>query len=151
MNCQISENEPDKGEIIVYQTDDGRVRLDVRLQDETVWLTQQSISELFQTTVPNISMHIRNIFKEGELTPEATVKNFLTVRREGRRNVRRVLEFYNLDMVKLTKQEAEDHAKSEYERFAVRRRKYKEALGEADYLKQLEEAAKQVSGDKNGL
>ena len=99
MNCQISENEPDKGEIIVYQTDDGRVRLDVRLQDETVWLTQQSIAELFQTTVPNISMHIRNIFKEGELTPEATVKNFLTVRREGRRNVRRDLEFYNLDMI----------------------------------------------------
>jgi len=70
-----------------------------RLQDETVWLTQQLIAELFQTTVPNISMHIRNIFAEGELTPEATIKKFLTVRREGSRDVQRELEFYNLDMI----------------------------------------------------
>ncbi len=99
MNKPISDIEPNKGEIIVYQSGDGSVRLDVRLQDETVWLTQQLIAELFQTTVPNISMHIRNIFKESELTPEATVKNFLTVRREGNRDVRRKLEFYNLDMI----------------------------------------------------
>ncbi|MFY9149601.1 MAG: virulence RhuM family protein [Smithellaceae bacterium] len=69
------------------------------MQDESVWLTQQLIAELFQTTVPNISMHIRNIFDEGELTPQATVKKFLTVRREGNRDVRRELEFYNLDMI----------------------------------------------------
>lgn len=69
------------------------------MQDETVWLTQQLIAELFQTTVPNISMHIRNIFEEGELTPDATIKKFLTVRREGSRDVRRELEFYNLDMI----------------------------------------------------
>lgn len=55
------------GEVIVYQTDDGKIKLDVRLEDETVWLTQQLIAQLFQTTVPNISMHIRNIFEEGEL------------------------------------------------------------------------------------
>ena len=88
-----------KGEVLVYQTDDGRVKLDVRLQDETVWLTQQMIADLFQTTIPNISMHIRNIFQEGELQPEATIKKFLTVRREGARNVRRELDFYNLDMI----------------------------------------------------
>jgi len=75
-----------KSELLVYQTDDGRIKLDVRLQDETVWLTQQMMAELFQTTVPNISMHIRNIYEEGELSPEATVKKFLTVRREGKRN-----------------------------------------------------------------
>ncbi len=95
-------NMPDdqsKGEIVVYQSDDGRIKLEVRLQDETVWLTQQLIAELFQTTVPNVSMHIRNIFEEGELTPEATIKKFLTVRREGNRDVRRELEFYNLDMI----------------------------------------------------
>lgn len=57
------------------------------------------IAELFQTTVPNISMHIRNIYEEGELSAEATVKNFLTVRREGDRDVRRELDFYNLDMI----------------------------------------------------
>lgn len=90
---------PEKGEIVVYQTEDGKVKLDVRLQDDTVWLPQQLLAELLQTTVPNISMHIRNIFAEGELTPEATVKKFLTVRREGNRDVRRELDFYNLDMI----------------------------------------------------
>jgi hypothetical protein len=93
------ETDTGKGEILVYQSDDGRVKLDVRLQDETVWLTQQLLSELFQTTVPNISMHIRNIYEEGELMPESTIKKFLTVRREGDRDVRRELDFYNLDMI----------------------------------------------------
>ncbi len=83
------QDEPKKGEIVVYQSEDGKVKLEVRLQDETVWLTQQLIAELFQTTIPNVSMHIRNIYEEGELNPEATIKKFLTVRREGRRDVRR--------------------------------------------------------------
>jgi hypothetical protein len=71
-------NDPDtkddlsKGEVLVYQTEDGRIKLDVRLEDETVWLTQQLIADLFQTTIPNISMHIRNIFEENELNPQAT-------------------------------------------------------------------------------
>ena len=87
------------GEFLLYQTEDGLVKLQVRLQNETVWLTQQMIAELFQTTVPNISMHIRNIYAEGELTPAATIKKFLTVRQEGKRDVRRELDFYNLDMI----------------------------------------------------
>ncbi|VFM96191.1 MAG: Uncharacterized conserved protein [Candidatus Kentron sp. G] len=90
---------PPAGELLLYQTDDGEVKLDVRLEGETLWLTQQQLAALFQTTVPNISMHIRNIFEEGELTPEATVQKFLTVRREGKRDVGRELEFYNLDMI----------------------------------------------------
>ena len=65
------------------------MRLDVRLEDETVWLTQQMIAELFQTTVPNVSMHIRNIYQENELDPKATIKKFLTIRREGDKQVRR--------------------------------------------------------------
>ena len=88
-----AQNKPTTGEILVYQADNGKVKLEVRLQDESVWLTQQLIAELFQTTIPNISMHIRNIYEEGELTPEATIKKFLTVRREGRRDVRRELAF----------------------------------------------------------
>ena len=80
------------GEFLLYQTEDGQVKLEVRLQNETVWLTQQMIAELLQTTVPNISMHIRNIYAEGELTPEATIKKFLTVRQEGNGAVRRELE-----------------------------------------------------------
>jgi len=89
-----------KGEVLVYQTETGEVKVDVRLEDETVWLSQeQMVAELFQTTVPNISMHMRNIYAEGELIQEATVKKFLTVRKEGRRDVRRELEYYNLDMI----------------------------------------------------
>lgn len=87
------------GEFLLYQAENGQVKLEVRLQNETVWLTQQMIAELLQTTVPNISMHIRNIYAEGELTPEATIKKFLTVRQEGKRDVRRSLDFYNLDMI----------------------------------------------------
>ncbi|MFH1931451.1 MAG: virulence RhuM family protein [Pseudomonadota bacterium] len=87
------------GEFLLYQTEDGQVRLDVRLQDETVWLTQPLMAELFQTTQQNISQHIRNIFEEGELTSEATHKKFLSVRREGKRDVRRELDYYNLDMI----------------------------------------------------
>jgi hypothetical protein len=97
----MSEHTPSvpAGEFLLYQTEDGQVKLEVRLQEETVWLTQKMISELFRTTVPNISMHIRNIYAEGELSPEATVKKFLTVRREGKRDVQRELDYYNLDMI----------------------------------------------------
>ncbi|MBE9543724.1 MAG: virulence RhuM family protein [Proteobacteria bacterium] len=87
------------GEFLLYQAEDGQVKLEVRLEDETVWLTQQMMAELFQTTVPNINMHTKHIFEEGELHPEATIKKFLIVRREGKRNVRRELDFYNLDMI----------------------------------------------------
>lgn len=91
--------EPPKGEILVYRTEDGRVKLDVRLQDETLWLTQQLMADLFQTTKQNISLHIKSVIEEGELLPEATVKKYLTVRQEGNRQVQRELEYYNLDMI----------------------------------------------------
>jgi len=99
MSSDKNELAAPKGEVLVYQTEAGEVKVDVRLEDETVWLTQQMMAELFQTTVPNISMHMRNIYTEGELIQEATVKKFLTVRKEGRRDVRRELEYYNLDMI----------------------------------------------------
>jgi hypothetical protein len=91
--------ESPKGEILVYRTEDGRVKLDVRLQDETLWLTQQLMADLFQTTKQNISLHIKSVIEEGELLPEATVKKYLTVRQEGNRQVQRELEYYNLDMI----------------------------------------------------
>ena len=86
------------GEIIFYQNDDGTIRLETRLEDETLWLTQQQMAELFQTSKQNISHHIRSIYAEGELTAQATVKNYLTVQREGKREVQRQIEYYNLDM-----------------------------------------------------
>ena len=87
------------GEFLLYQTDDGQVNLEVRLQNETIWLTQQMMAELFRTSKQNISHHIHSIYEEDELQPEATVKKYLTVRREGNRDVRRELDFYNLDMI----------------------------------------------------
>jgi hypothetical protein len=93
------ELEKPTGKVLVYQTDDGRIKLDVRLDGETVWLTQQLMAELFQSSKQNISHHISSIYEESELSPEATVKKYLTVRREGNRDVRRSLDFYNLDMI----------------------------------------------------
>lgn len=74
-----------KNEIVLYQPDN-TIQLEVRLQDETVWLCQQQMMVLFDSTKPNISMHIRNIYQEGELQKEATVQDFLTVQNEGGRN-----------------------------------------------------------------
>ena len=86
-------------EIIIYRTKDGKDRIDVRLQDETVWLTQELIAQLFQTTPQNITMHIQAIYKENELSEVATCKKYLQVRFEGKRNIQRKLKHYNLDMI----------------------------------------------------
>ena len=69
----------------MYQSEDGKSRVQVRLEDDSAWLTQQQLSELFETTVPNINMHIRNILRDGELSRGATIKNYLIVRRERTR------------------------------------------------------------------
>ena len=71
---------PEDSNILIYDSDSGGTRLEVRLQDETVWLTQNLMAELYETTKQNISFHVQNIFEEGELAPEATVKKYLTVR-----------------------------------------------------------------------
>ncbi len=88
-----------KGQFLVYTAEDGNIKIDVRLADETVWLTQQLMADLFQTTKQNISFHINNIFEENELTQNRTVKKYLSVRNEGQREVKRNLDYYNLDMV----------------------------------------------------
>ena len=86
-------------QIIFYQTENGETKIDVRFQEETVWLSQQLMADLFQTTKQNISLHIQNIYDEGELVPEATVKKYLTVRKEGLRQVKRKVDYYNLDVI----------------------------------------------------
>ena len=86
-------------QIIIYQTENGQTKLDVRLENETVWLTQKLMAELFQTTVSNINIHLKNIFEEGELDAKATIKDFLIVRMEGKREVNRNIEYYNLDAI----------------------------------------------------
>jgi len=86
-------------QFLVYQTDDGKLKIDVRFEGETVWLTQQQMAELFQTSKQNISLHIQNIYEERELEREPTVKDSLTVQQEGNRAVRRRVELYNLDVI----------------------------------------------------
>ena len=87
------------GSLLIYESEDGRIKLDVRLEEESLWLTQPLMAQLFQTTQQNISQHILNIYEEGELAPEATHKKFLSVRQEGSRQVRRELDYYNLDAI----------------------------------------------------
>jgi hypothetical protein len=86
-------------EFLLYVAEDGQTRIDVRVQDENVWLSQLQLAELFQTTKQNISLHIKNLLKEGELDAGATVKEYLTVQTEGLRPVRRGVAHYNLDMI----------------------------------------------------
>ena len=88
-----------QGEIVIYQTEDGETKIDVRFVDETVWLTQAQLCELYQTSKSNISEHIKNIYEEGELSEEATVRKFRTVQIEGERTVTRNIVHYNLDMI----------------------------------------------------
>ncbi len=88
-----------KDNIIIFKTEDEQVSVDVRFEDETVWLTQQQLSELFQTSRTNVVEHIKHIFDEGELSEEATCRKFRQVQTEGNRSVTRELPFYNLDLI----------------------------------------------------
>lgn len=88
-----------KSQILIYTTEKGETKLEVRLENETVWLTQKLMAELFLTTPQNITIHLKNIFDEGELIEEATCKDFLQVRKEGERTVERSQKFYNLDAI----------------------------------------------------
>jgi len=85
--------------VIIYTSSDGQTQIDVRLEDETLWLTQQQIAELFQTSRTNVVEHIKHIYEEKELEENSTCRNFRQVRTEGTRQVERELPFYNLDMI----------------------------------------------------
>ena len=91
--------EEQKGELILYQAEDETTKIEVRLENENVWLTQKMMAELFQTTPQNITIHLKNIFDEGELREDATCKDFLQVQNEGSRKVERRQKFYNLDAI----------------------------------------------------
>ena len=88
-----------KGEIVIYQTPQKEVKLDVRLEKETVWLTQKQMAILFEKGIPTINEHIKNIYKEGELGEKSTIRKFRTVQTEGGRQVERDIEFYDLDII----------------------------------------------------
>ena len=97
---KLSEKTMDKtNKLILYKDDEGRISINVRFADEDVWLTQQQLAEIYCTTKQNVSQHIDNILADGELEENRTVKNFLTVRQEGKRQVQRDITYYNLDMI----------------------------------------------------
>ena len=91
--------EKSNGDIIIYQTEDGLTKIDVKIENETVWLSQQQMAELFSTSRTNIIEHINNIYSEEELDKNSTCQNFRQVQKEGNRNVTREIPFYNLDMI----------------------------------------------------
>lgn len=92
-------NNDDKGQVIIYRSKDGQTSVDVLLENETVWLTQQQMAELFHTSRTNVVEHIQHIYEEGELDEKSTCRNFRQVRKEGNRMVSRSMPFYNLDMI----------------------------------------------------
>ena len=87
------------GEIALYEAPDGQVRLDVRLERETIWLSQMQMAELFDTSTDNVGLHLRNVYAEGELGEQATTEEYSVVQSEGTRQVRRKLRHYNLDAI----------------------------------------------------
>ncbi len=90
---------PPGGEFLLYQSDDGSTRVECRFEEGTLWLTQAQIAELFQTSVPNVNIHLKNIYAEGELAEEATIKDYLIVRKEGDRQVSRQVRHYRLEAI----------------------------------------------------
>jgi hypothetical protein len=95
----MAKESENRSELILYQTEDGQTRIQCRFEDENVWMTQALMAELFQVTVPTVNEHLKGIYAEGELPPEATIRNFRIVRLEGARQVAREIEHYNLEAI----------------------------------------------------
>ena len=117
MSNQTPDISPQRGELLVYQAKNGTVKLEVRLENESLWLSQQQMAELFQTSKQNIGQHLKNIFSEEELHPDSVVKNFFTTAADGK------------------------NYETNFYKFEARRRGLKEAEGETEYMRLLEEIA----------
>jgi hypothetical protein len=96
---QPKEIVPQESDFLLYTTPEGDVRVDVLFAGETVWLTQKRMADLFATTLQNINIHLKNLYKEGEIEASATIKEYLRVQTEGGRDVNRAVRFYNLDAI----------------------------------------------------
>ncbi|MCI5686990.1 MAG: virulence RhuM family protein [Emergencia sp.] len=112
-----------QGEIVIYQTEEGNTKIDVRFVDETVWLTQQQMAELFQSSRSNVVEHIQHIYEEGELDAASTCRNFRQVRTEGNRTVTRDLPYYNLDMIISLGYRIKSRIATQFRRWATERLK----------------------------
>jgi len=111
-------NDEPQSQLLLYQTEDGKMRLEVRLENETVWLTQNQMAELFQTSIPNVSMHIRNVFAESELQPGSVVKEFLTTAADGKNYQ---TKFYNLDVIISVGYRVKSHRGTQFRIWATQR------------------------------
>jgi hypothetical protein len=110
-----------QSEFILYQTEDGRTRIQCRFENETLWLTQALISELFQVTVPTVNEHLKGIYAEGELAAGATIRKFRIVRIEGKREVAREIEHYNLDAILAVGFRVRSHRGTQFRQWAISR------------------------------
>ncbi len=117
----MNEDDTPRSEIILYQTEDGRTRIECRFENETIWLTQALIAELFQVTPQNITLHLKAIYEEGELTEDATCKDYLQVRSEGDRQVSRRLRHYNLPAILAVGYRVRSHRGTQFRQWATAR------------------------------
>ncbi len=108
-------------QIIIYQSKSGQTKIEVRLQDETVWLTQKMMAKLFQVGVNTINYHIKEIFKESELSPDPTIRKFRIVQKEGQREIERLVDFYNLDMIISVGYRVKSHIATRFRQWATQR------------------------------
>ena len=108
-------------EFLIYQTEAGATKIEVRLEDETVWLTQRLMADLFQKDVRTTNEHIANVYDEGELAPEATIRKFRIVQREGEREVARIVDHYNLDMIISVGYRVKSHVATRFRIWATQR------------------------------
>lgn len=136
--------------IVIYSTENGKSKLEVLLENETIWLNQKQIAELYNKSKSTISEHIKNIFEEEELERDSVVRKFRTTASDGKNYD---VEYYNLEMIivnrdvledrgKISKKEADQKAKSEYEKYSKLRRIQKEKEAEREHFKSLESIAK---------
>ncbi|MCD4673240.1 MAG: virulence RhuM family protein [Anaerolineaceae bacterium] len=112
-------NQENRSELLMFQTEDGSTRINVILDSETVWLSQKLIAELYQRNVPTINEHIKNIYTEGELEQGATIRNFRIVQQEGGREVSRMVEYYNLDMILSVGYRVRSHRGTQFRKWAT--------------------------------
>jgi hypothetical protein len=117
----MSDESLPQSEMILYQTEDGRTRVQCRFENETLWLTQALIAELFQTTPQNVTLHLKAIFAEGELSESATCKDYLQVRREGGRDVSRRLRHYSLPAILAVGYRVRSHRGTQFRQWATAR------------------------------
>lgn len=140
-----------ESQIEIYISQDGQAYIETKFENETVWLTQKMMADLFQTTVPNINMHLRNVFDDGELMEEATIKDFLIVRVEGSREVRRSQKYYNLDAIISVGYRIKSEVATKFRQWATQRFKDYLIDGYAINEKRLAQKNQQVQTLKDGI